>query len=61
MTQKNHDGVVTYLEPNILECEVKLALGSNSKSKASGSDEIPAELFKILKDDTVKMLHSICQ
>ena len=57
----NHYGMVTHLEANILECEVKWALRSNSKSKASGYDDIPAELFQILKDDTVKMLHSICQ
>ncbi|KAF7250006.1 LINE-1 retrotransposable element ORF2 protein [Varanus komodoensis] len=57
----NHDGVVTDLEPDILECEVKWALGSLSNNKASGGDNIPAELFKILKDDTVKVLHSICQ
>ena len=57
----NHDGVVTHLEPDILECEVKQALGSITTNKASGGDEIPAELFKILKDDAVKVLHSICQ
>ncbi|KAF7243182.1 LINE-1 retrotransposable element ORF2 protein, partial [Varanus komodoensis] len=57
----NHDGVVTDLEPDILECEVKWALGSLSNNKASGGDSIPAELFKILKDDAVKVLHSICQ
>ena len=57
----NHDGVVTYLEPEILECEVKLALGSITKNKASGGDGIPVELFQILKDDAVKVLHSICQ
>ncbi|KAF7251811.1 Craniofacial development protein 2 [Varanus komodoensis] len=57
----NHDGVVTDLEPDILECEVKRALGSLSNNKASGGDSIPAELFKILKDDAVKVLHSICQ
>ncbi|KAF7237662.1 Craniofacial development protein 2 [Varanus komodoensis] len=57
----NHDGVVTDLEPDILECEVKWALGSLSSNKASGGDSIPAELFKILKDDAVKVLHSICQ
>ncbi|KAF7238944.1 hypothetical protein EYD10_14375, partial [Varanus komodoensis] len=56
-----HDGVVTDLEPDILECEVKWALGSLSNNKASGGDSIPAELFKILKDDAVKVLHSICQ
>ena len=53
--------VVTYLEPNILECEAKWALGSITTNKASGGDRIPAELFKILRDDTVKVLHSICQ
>ena len=55
----NHDGVVTHLEPDILECEVKWALGSIYK--ASGGDGIPVELFQILKDDAVKVLHSICQ
>ena len=57
----NHDGVVTHLEPDILECEVNWALGSITTSKASGGDRIPAELFKILKDDAVKVLHSIGQ
>uniref|UniRef100_A0A8D2IQ65 Uncharacterized protein n=1 Tax=Varanus komodoensis TaxID=61221 RepID=A0A8D2IQ65_VARKO len=57
----NHDGVVTDLESDILECEVKWALGSLSNNKASGGDSIPAELFKILKDDAVEVLHSICQ
>ena len=57
----NHSGVVTHLEPDILECEVKWALGSTAANKASGGDGIPAELFKILKDDAVKVLHSICQ
>ena len=58
----NHDGVITHLEPNILECEVKWALGSITMDKASGGgDEIPVELFQILKDDAVKVLHSICQ
>ena len=57
----NHDGVITHLEQDILECEVKGALGSITTNKASGSDGIPIELFKIMKDDTVKMLHSICQ
>ena len=57
----NHDGVVTHLEPHILECEVKWALGSITTSKASGGDGIPADLFKILKDDAVKVLYSICQ
>ena len=57
----NHDGVVTHLEPDILECEVKRALGSITRNKASGGDGIPVELFQILKDETVKVLHSICQ
>ena len=57
----NHNGVVTYLEPDILECEVKWALGSVSMNKASGGDGIPVELFQILKDDAVKVLHPICQ
>ena len=57
----NHDDVITNLEPDILECEVKWALGSITKNKASGSDGIPVELFQILKDDAVKVLHSICQ
>ena len=57
----NHNGVVTYLEPDILECEVNWALGSITRNKARGDDGIPAELFKILKDDVVKVLHSICQ
>ena len=57
----NHNGVVTYLEPDILECEVNWALGSITRNKARGDDGIPAELFKILKDDLVKVLHSICQ
>ena len=57
----NHNGVVTHLEPDILECEVKWALGSITMNKASGGDEIPAELFQILKDDTVKVLHSTWQ
>ena len=58
----NHDGVITHthLEPDILECEVKWALGSITTNKASGGDGIPVELFRILKDDAVKMLHSIC-
>ena len=56
----NHNGVVTHLEPDILECEVNWALGSITTNKASGGDEIPAELFQILKDDAVKVLHSIC-
>ena len=57
----NHDGVITYLEPDILECEVKWALESITMNKASGGDGIPVELFQILKDDAVKVLHSICQ
>ena len=57
----NRDGVITHLEPDILECEVKWALGRTSTNKASGSDGIPVELFQILKDDAVKMLHSIGQ
>ena len=57
----NHDGVITYLEPDILECEVKWALGSITMNKASGGDGIPVELFQILKDDAVKVLHSKCQ
>ena len=56
-----HDGVITNLEPDILECEVKRALESITKNKASGGDEIPVELFQILKDDAVKVLHSLCQ
>ena len=55
----NHDGVITHLEPDILECEVKWALGSISTNKASGGDGIPVELFQVLKDDAVKVLHSI--
>ena len=57
----NHDGVITHLEPDILECKVKLASGSINTNKASGGDGIPVELFQILKDDAVKVLHSICQ
>ena len=57
----NHDGVITNLESDILECEVKLDLGSITTNKASGGDGIPAELFQILKDDAVKVLHSVCQ
>ena len=57
----NHNGVITHLEPDILECQVTWALGSITKNKASGGDGIPAELFQILKDDAVKVLHSICQ
>ena len=59
--QDNHDGVITHLEPDILECGVKWALGSITTNKASGGDRIPVELFQILKDDAVKVLHSICQ
>ena len=64
--QDNHDGVITHLEPDILECEVKWALESITMNKASGGigipvDGIPLELFQILKDDAVKVLHSICQ
>ena len=55
----NHDGVITHLEPDILECEVKWALGSITTNQASGGDGIPVELFQILKDDAVKVLHSI--
>ena len=58
---ENHDGVITHLEPDILKCEVKWALGSITTNKASGGDGIPVELFQILKDDAVKVLHSICQ
>ena len=57
----NHDGVITHLEPDILECEVKWALGSITMNKASGGDGIPVELFQILKDDAVKVLRPICQ
>ena len=56
-----HNGVVTYLEPDILECEGKGAIGSITMKKGSGGDGIPADLFQILKDDTVEVLHSICQ
>ena len=56
----NHDGVITHLEPDILECEVKWALGSITTNKASGSDGIPVELFQILKDDAVKVLQLVC-
>ena len=59
--QDNSDGMVTHLEPDILECEIKWALESTATNKASGGDEIPAEVFQILKDDTVKVLHSVCQ
>ena len=57
----NHHGVITHLEPDILECEVKWALGSITTNKTSGGDGIPVELFQTLKDDAVKVLHSICQ
>ena len=57
----NHDGVITHLEPDILECEVKWALGSITTNKVGGGDGIPVDLFQNLKDDTVKVLHSICQ
>ena len=57
----NHDGVMTYLEPDSLECKVKWTLGSITINKASGGDGIPAKLFQILKDDTMKILHSMCQ
>ena len=57
----NHDGVITHLEPDILECKVKWALESITTNKARGGDGIPVELFQILKDDAVKVLHSICQ
>ena len=56
----NHDGVSTHLEPNILQCEIKWALGSITTNKANGDDGIPVELFQILKDDAMKLLHSIC-
>ena len=61
MTQNNHDVVITHLESDILECEIKWALGSITTNKASGGDGIPVELFQILKDDAVKVLRSICQ
>ena len=57
----NHNGVITHLEPDILECKVKWTLGSITMNKASGGDRIPVELFQILKDDPVKVLHSLCQ
>ena len=59
--QDNHGGVTTHLEPDILECEVKCAFGSITTNKASGGDAIPVKLFQILKDDSVKVLHSVCQ
>ena len=57
----NHNGVITHLQPDILECKVKWALGSITMNKASRNDRIPVELLQILKDDAVKVLHSICQ
>ena len=57
----NHNGVITHLEPDILECEIKWALGSITMNKASGGDGVPVEVFQMLKDDAVKMLHLICQ
>ena len=57
----NHNGVITHLEPDVLECEAEGALGSNTTNEASEGDGIPAELFQILKDDAVKVLHTICQ
>ena len=57
----NHDGVITHLEPDILDCAVLWAFGSITRNTASGGDRIPVELFQILKDDAVKVLHSICQ
>ena len=57
----NHDGVITHLEPDILECEIKWALGSITMNKASESNEIPDELFQFLKDDAVQVLYSVCQ
>ena len=61
MTQDNHDGVVTHLEPGILECEVKWALRNITTNKASGGDRIPTKLFKILKDGAIKVVHLISQ
>ena len=61
MTPDNHDGAITHLEPEVMECEVKWALGSITANKASGGDRIPGGLFQILKDDAVKVLHSIRQ
>ena len=61
LTQIINDGVITHLEPDILECEVKWALGSITMNKASGGDGIPVELFQILNDEGVKVLHSTCQ
>ena len=57
----NNDGVITHLEPDVLECEVKWALGTITTNKASGGDGIPVERFQILKDESVKVLHSLCQ
>ena len=57
----NHDGVITHIEPDLLECEVQWALGSFTMNKASGGDGIPVELFQILKDHAMKVLHSVCQ
>ena len=57
----NHNGVITHLEPDILECEVKWAFGSITTNQTTGGDKVPAELFQTLKDDAVKVLHSICQ
>ena len=59
--QDNHNSMITHLEPDILECEIKGGLGSITTNKASGGDGIPVELFQILKDNAVKVLHSICQ
>ena len=59
--EDNHDGVITHLEPDILECKVKWALDSIAMNKISGGDGIPVELFQVLKDDAMKVLHSICQ
>ena len=59
--EDNHNGMITHLEPHILECEVKWALESITMNKASGADEIPVDLFQILRDDAVKVLHSVCQ
>ena len=59
--QDNHDDVITHLEPDILECDVNWALGSITMNKAIGGDGLPVELFQILKDDAVKVLHSICE
>ena len=61
LKQGNHDSVITHLEPDILECEVKWALGSITKNKDSGGDGIPAKLCQILKEDAAKVLHSVCQ